>query len=259
MLVESVGRSVVAAAGFVGDSLTLFIESLGYLVRGRLGWRRLLSQMGIVGPDSLPIVLVTLLFAGMVWGLHTAAQMVRFGGQGYVGGMVAVVVARELAPVLTGVVVAARVGSAFAAEIGSMAVTEQLDALRALATSPTRYLVLPRTLACIFMLPVLTLFADCAGGFGGYLLAHFAGVSSGEFVGSARQHLSDTDFFGGLAKSVVFGAIIALVGCRQGLRTTGGAAGVGRATTSAVVLSIVLIYVSDYFLSSFIYHAWQPA
>jgi len=261
MLAENlgrVGRGLIAGVSFVGDSVALLLESLGHLARGRLGGRRLLGQLAVVGPDSLPIVLITLLFAGMVLGLHTAAVVVRFGGRGLVGGMVALMMAREMGPVLTGIVVAARVGSGFAAEIGSMVVTEQVDALRALATSPARYLVLPRILACLIMLPVLTLLADFAGGLGGYLVAHFAGVSSAEFLGSARQHLSGTDLFGGLAKSVVFGGIIALVGCRQGLRTSGGAAGVGRSTTSAVVLSIVLIYVANYFLSYLIYQAWRP-
>jgi phospholipid/cholesterol/gamma-HCH transport system permease protein len=253
-----VGRTATAALSFVGDSLALLVELFGHLGRGRLGWRRLLAQMAVVGPDSLSIALITLLFAGMVFGLHTSSQMVRFGMQGYVGGMVALTVAREMGPVLTGIVVAARVGSAFAAEIGTMVVTEQVDALRALATSPTRYLVLPRTLACVVVLPLLTLVADFAGGLGGYVIARLAGVSSAEFLASAQQWLGGLDLFGGLAKSLVFGGIIALVGCRQGLRTQGGAAGVGRATTSAVVLSIVLIYVSNYFLSAFIYHGWQP-
>jgi phospholipid/cholesterol/gamma-HCH transport system permease protein len=212
--------------------------------------------MASVGTDSLPIAVVTLIFAGMVLGLHTAREMVRFGGGSFVGGMVAVSVARELGPTLTGIVVAARVGSAMAAELGSMKITEQVDALRALAVSPIQYLVAPRLLACAVMLPVLTVFADFAGAGGAYVVAVAAGVTPSEYLRSARLFLDFTDFYGGLSKTVVFGAIIAIVGCQQGLATKGGASGVGHSTTRSVVISIMLIYIANYLLSALIFRVF---
>lgn len=251
------GRNVLSALSFVGRAALIVGEALGHLVCGRAGGRRAIAQMSVVGVDSLPIVLVTLLFAGMVLGLHTAREFVRFGAGSYVGGMVALSVARELGPVLTGVVVAARVGSAMAAELGSMTITEQIDALRTLAVSPVQYLVVPRLLACLMMLPVLCMLADLSGALGAYLIAIRAGVSPQEYLQSVRTWLQYVDLFAGMGKTVVFGGIIAIVGCERGLSAGGGAAGVGRVTTSAVVISIVLIYVSNYLLSAIIYRLWQ--
>jgi phospholipid/cholesterol/gamma-HCH transport system permease protein len=255
-LLAGLGRSAMALAEFVGSASVLLGRAAGYLARGQANARGTLAQMSVVGTDSLPIAVVTLVFAGMVLGLHTAREMVRFGGGGFVGGMVAVSVTRELGPTLTGIVVAARVGSAMAAEIGSMKITEQVDALRALAVSPTQYLVVPRLLACAFMLPVLTVFADFAGAWGAYVIAVGAGVSEGEYLRSARQFMDFTDFFGGLSKTVVFGIIIAVVGCQQGFATRGGASGVGHSTTRSVVISIMLIYIANYLLSALIFRAF---
>jgi phospholipid/cholesterol/gamma-HCH transport system permease protein len=240
-----VGRAAMALAEFIGGASRLFAGAAAYLVRGHANARRTVAQMASVGTDSLPIAAVTLVFAGMVLGLHTAREMVRFGGGSFVGGMVAVSVARELGPTLTGIVVAARVGSAMAAELGSMKITEQIDALRALAVSPVQYLVVPRLLACAVMLPVLTVFADYAGAAGAYVVALTAGVTPTEYARSARLWVDFTDFFGGLSKTVVFGAIIAIVGCQQGLSTRGGASGVGQSTTRSVVISIILIYIAN--------------
>ncbi len=228
-------------------------RSVALLARGRVNVRQTVSNMARFGVDSMPIVLVTVLFSGMVLALHTAQQMARMGAGRYVGGLVVVSVARELAPVLTAVVVAARVGSAIAAEIGSMNVTEQIDAMRALAVSPIGYLVLPRLLAGLVMLPALTVVSDLTGAAGGYLVAVRRGVSAQEYLLSARNFLDMQDVWGGLLKTAVFGLIIALVSCHQGLRATGGADGVGRATTAAVVLSISLIYAADFFLSAVIF------
>jgi len=172
-----------------------------------------------------------------------------------VGGLVSASVAREVAPVLTGVVVAARVGSAIAAELGTMKVTEQVDALRSLAVHPVDYLVVPRFMACVLMLPLLTLYADAAGVVAGYLVSAGMGVPSGGYFQAATSpvFIRMEHVLLGLAKTVVFGAIIALVSCQQGLRARGGAAGVGHATTNAVVLSIMLIYVVNYFLSELMF------
>jgi len=212
-------------------------------------FKRITAQMALVGLESLPIVLITLLFGGMVLGLHTARQFVRFGASQFVGGLVAVSVAREVAPTLTGIVVAARIGSAFAAELGSMRITNQVDALRALAANPVRYLVTPRLLASFVMLPVLTMFGNAMGLIGGGLVAISAGVSSQTFINSATNYLRTYDVTGGLIKTAIFGIIIAITSCYIGLNTEGGAAGVGRSTTSAVVWSIVLLYAANFVLS----------
>ncbi len=239
-----------AGLAFVGDLFRMGLEATGFIARGRLRFDLLIRQMAAVGADSLPLCALILFFSGMVLGLNTADQFVRFGAAGYVGGIVAVSIVRELGPTLTGILVAARAGSAMAAETGSMVVSEQIDALRALAVSPVRYLVVPRLAASLIMLPVLTVIAEIFGALGSYIIALKAGVSPYQFIHSADVFLTGRDLFGGLAKTVVFGAIIALVGCRQGLRADPGAVGVGRATTSAVVISIVLILVADYFLSA---------
>jgi phospholipid/cholesterol/gamma-HCH transport system permease protein len=252
-MVRAVGHQVVAAFAFAGDTVVLLLRALSFIARGRIGLRRTIQQMAIAGADSFPIVTVTLLFVGMAWGWHTATYMVRFGATSYFGGTTALAIARELGPALCGVVVAARVGSAFAAELGTMSVTEQVDALRALAVNPVYYLVVPRLIACIIMLPILTIIAIASGILGAFLLAVHVGVSPGEYVTSIQQWLSIRDILGGIGKTLVFGLVIALVGCRQGLRTTRGAAGVGMATISSVVLSIVLIYGANFLLTAAIF------
>lgn len=255
-MLASLGRAMLDFLRFAGGSFLLLADALGYLARGRISLRHTVRQMSAIGGDSLPIVLVTLLFGGMVLGLHTVNQFVRLGATSLIGGLVAVSTARELAPVLTGVVVAARAGSAMAAELGSMTVTEQVDALRALATSPVEYLVVPRLVAAVVILPVITVFANAAGMLGAFILAVTQGVNISEYVLSIQRSLTWSDLFGGLAKTAVFGGIIAIVGTNRGLTTTGGAEGVGRSTTAAVVLSIVLIYTFNFFLSWLILQLW---
>ena len=231
-MIRAVGHQVFAALDFAGDSLLLLARSGSYLARGKIGLRRTLDQMAIAGADSLPIATVTLFFVGMAWGWHTASYMVRFGATSYFGGTTAIAIARELGPALCGVVVAARVGSAFAAELGTMKVTEQIDALRALAVNPIHYLVVPRLIACTVMLPILTTIAIASGLLGAFLLAVHLGVSPTEYITSVQRWLTERDLYGGIGKTLVFGVIIATVGCRQGLRTSRGAAGVGQAVAS---------------------------
>jgi len=252
-MVAAVGRMAIAFLAFVGDEVMLLAGALGFLLRGKMGARRTLVQMSIAGTDSLPIAVITLLLVGLAWSWHTATITVEFGMTSYFGGSTAIAITRELGPALCGVVVAARIGSAYAAELGTMAVTEQVDALRALAISPVYYLVVPRLLACLLMLPLLTIVSDASGLFGAYLLSSHFGIARGEYFASIRQWLEWPDVSGGILKAFFFGAIIALVGCRQGLRTTGGAAGVGAATISSVVLSIVLIYAANLALTAILY------
>lgn len=239
---------------WAGELALLFLRTVAAVLRGRILLRETVRQMSAIGVNSLPITLVTISFSGMVLALHTANQLKRLGVEWLIGGIVSVSMAREAAPVLTAIVVAARVGSAIAAEIGTMVVTEQVDALRSLGVSPVQYLVVPRFIAAVLMLPVLTIFANAAGVAGGWLVSVLgAGVQSSIFLNSAKDLLQPSDLYLGLVKTFVFGAIIAVVGCNQGLRTRGGAAGVGRSTTASVVSAIVLVYIADYFLAEWLF------
>lgn len=239
--------------GEVGEISQLFVQCFWGMISLTFSPGDVIDQMAIIGVNSLPLVLMTITFSGMVLALYTAQQLVVLGLGNFVGGGVAISMAREVAPTLSAIVVAARAGSAIAAEIGSMKVTEQIDALRAMAVSPVQYLVIPRYIALVIMLPVITMLASVTGTAGGYAVASVVGVSGGSFLNSIRQLVAPYDINSGLLKTVVFGAIIALVSCRQGLRTRGGAAGVGRATTDAVVLSIVMIYIADFLLVQFLF------
>ncbi len=253
-LLREIGRAIIDFLAAFGAGAIILWDALKGIPTGNVRARnRIVEQMALVGIESLPIVLITMLFGGMVLGLHTAKIMVRFGAGQYVGMLVSISVAREVAPTLTGIVVAARIGSAFAAELGSMKITNQIDALRALATNPIRYLVTPRLLAAVIMLPVLTMYADVTGMLGGALVAVNAGVTRQAFISSATTYLQVYDVAGGLLKTMVFGVIIAITACYVGLKTEGGAAGVGRSTTAAVVWSIVLLYASNFLMSWLLY------
>jgi phospholipid/cholesterol/gamma-HCH transport system permease protein len=200
--------------------------------------------------QSWIIVILTSLFTGMVISLESAQQAVQFGVSSLVGGAVAYASVRELGPMLTGVVVAGRVGAAIAAELGSMVVTEQIEALRSMGLQPARFLVVPRLLALLVMLPLLTVFADVVSILGGAWIAQtYAHISFDTFIASARQTIGFEDVIKGLLKAIVFAGIIVLVGAYQGLSTRGGAAGVGKSTTGAVVYSIILIFISNFVLS----------
>jgi phospholipid/cholesterol/gamma-HCH transport system permease protein len=234
---------------FLGETWILAVQAFGFLLRGKLHLRNTLLQMASIGVDSLPIVLACCLSTGAVYAFYTTDIFVRFGAGNFVGGTLTLSFLLELGPVLAGVNVASRSGAAIAAEIGSMVVTEQVDALRAMAVSPVRYLVTPRVVACVLMMPLVGVFADLSGILGCYLMAGAHGVPHNAFIESARTFASGTDFIKGLIKTVIFGLLISIVACQQGLRTKGGAAGVGRATTSSVVICVVLIFVSDFFLA----------
>jgi phospholipid/cholesterol/gamma-HCH transport system permease protein len=235
---------------FFGELTTLFWESLTYLARGLVSYRHTIRQMAEVGVGSLLVAIITVGFSGAVAALYFSIQLVKFGQPGYVGGIVGKSLALEIAPVITAVVVAARSGSAMAAELGSMVVTEQVDALRALATSPTQYLVLPRVLGTLLMMPIITVLANVAGLYGGYIAATTNGVSHALFWSSYQGYTEIADQLNGLLKTIPFALIITLIGCRQGLMTKGGAQGVGRATTSAVVFAMMGIYITDFFIST---------
>ncbi len=234
---------------FFGQLTTLFLESLWFLVRGKISVRATLRQMGEVGVGSLFVAIVTVGFSGAVLALYTSVQFVKFGQAGLAGGLIGKSLALEIAPVITAIVVSARSGSAMAAELGSMAVTEQVDALKTMAVSPTQYLVLPRILATMLMMPIVVAIANLAGLYFASLTATLGGISPTLFWTSFRNGVEIGDQIQGLIKSIPFGALIALIGCRQGLTTSGGAQGVGRATTSAVVFGSMAIYVVDFAIS----------
>ena len=234
---------------FFGEIAALLFASLGFALRGAISYRSAVRQMAEIGVGSLFVALVTVGFSGGVAALYVSVQLVQLGQQSFVGGLVGKSLALEVAPVIAAVVVAARAGSAMAAELGSMVVTEQVDALRSLATSPVRYLVVPRVLATLIMLPLVTVLANGAGALGGYAASVANGVAPAAYWSSYQNFVEPGDQFQGLFKSCVFALLLSVISCRQGLNTRGGAAGVGRATTSAVVLSMTAIFVVDFFLS----------
>lgn len=209
-----------------------------------------LVQMDIIGFGSLPIVLLTGFFTGGVLALQTYRTLGRFGETGLLGQVVALSMVRELGPVLTALMVAGRNSAGIASEIGSMVVSEQVDAMRALGTDPMRKLVTPRLVACIITVPLLTVLSDFFGLWGGAVISVTeARLGSSEYWYSAYQALEFEDCVQGLAKPFFFGAVVALVGCYYGLHTTGGTEGVGRATTRAVVTACVLILILDFFIT----------
>ena len=251
---EDVGRKVNSFFEYIGGITQLGMETVATIVRLRIRFSETVSQCFLLGYQSLIIVLLTSLFTGMVFSLESAVQAVQYGFGSFVGGIVSYTNVRELGPMLTAVVVAGRVCAAIAAEIGSMVVTEQVEALQSLGLAPVRFLVVPRVLALMIMLPLLTVFADVVGVMGGQWIAHAqAHISYDDFMSSARQTIGFEDVVKGLFKSVVFGIVIALVGSYQGLTTTGGAAGVGRSTTGAVVICIILIFIINFVMSYFLY------
>lgn len=251
---EGVGRQVNSFFEYIGGLTQLGGEAATTIGRLRIRFAETVNQCYLLGYQSLIIVLLTSLFTGMVFSLESAVQAVSYGFSSFVGGIVSYTNVRELGPMLTAVVVAGRVCAAIAAEIGSMVVTEQVEALQSLGLAPVRFLVVPRLLALMIMLPLLTVFADVVGVYGGAWIAHAqAHISYDDFMSSARQTIGFEDVVKGLFKSVIFGIVIALVGSYQGLTTKGGAAGVGKSTTNAVVTCIILIFIINFVMSYFLY------
>ena len=212
-------------------------------------FREVITQMDTIGVGSLLIITLTGAFTGGILALNTAPTLKTFGATSVTGQLVMTSLVREMGPVLASLMTAGRVGSAIAAELGSMVVSEQVDAMRALGTDPIKKLVWPRLLALLLMTPALTLVADIVGSFGGWLVAtSLMHISSTMYISSAKNALTYNDIVGGLIKPMVFGTIIAVVSCRAGLRTYGGTVGVGRSTTQAVVMSDILILAADFFI-----------
>lgn len=239
---------------FLGGLTNLVSQSFYWLFIPPLKNRRILEQAQRVGLDSLPIVSLIGLFIGMIFAFQTAYLMQRLGSEMYIASIVALSLVRELGPVITSLVVAGRVGAAITAEIGSMQVTEQIDALESMATNPVKYLVVPRLLALSLMLPILTLYADIVGILGGWFICVYKlGIPSRLYMNITFEALKFKDLFTGLSKTIFFGMIIAFVSCYEGFNVEGGAEGVGRATTRSVVWSFILIIAADCFFTALFY------
>ncbi len=252
---EWIGNGLIRMFEEVGRVFQMLGRVAGWTIRPPYDVPELLRQMVRVGVDSVPVVLVTTLFTGMVMALQTVEGFARFHAESLVGSVVALSLTRELAPVLSALMVTGRVGSSMAAELGSMRVTEQIDALTSLGTEPVQYLVVPRVLASIVMLPLLVIMGDAVGIAGGYFVAvKLLGVNPVRYIENSFQFLHvQEDVVSGIIKAAVFGLIFSLIACVRGYYTTGGAEGVGKSTTRAVVSGSLAILVADFFLTKLLF------
>jgi phospholipid/cholesterol/gamma-HCH transport system permease protein len=252
--ISYVGRNTIAIIREMGRILILLFQAFVWMALPPYRFKAIVKQMEFVGVKSIFVVVLTGMFTGGVLALQSHHGFRLFGAETLVGSIVALAMTRELGPVLTALMVNGRAGSAMAAELGTMRVTEQIDALYVMATNPVKYLVVPRIIAGIVMLPVLTIVSDFLGILGGYVVGVILlNINSGMFVANILEYLELDDIFHGLTKSAFFGLILTHIGCYKGFYTEGGAEGVGKATTQAVVISSVLILISDYFLTSLMF------
>ena len=256
VLGDSVKRQIFA----VQDYSLFAMQALANTFTSPQYWTDTIEQMDLIGVGSLPIVLITSFFIGGVMVVQTAAQFQRFGETALTGDAVSLALVRELGPAITALLVAGRNASGIASELGSMVVTEQVDAMRALGTDPIRKLVTPRMVAMVTMLPLLVAVADLLGLIGGFLVSYFTlRLGAVEFWTRAINALEFGDLFQGFSKPIIFGFIISTIGCFQGLRVKGGTQGVGRATTSAVVISSVIVLVIDFFVTKLLLYVFGTA
>jgi len=260
-LFATIGSSVLGTWRNIVDVASLFFDTLYWLTfgpfKGKFVKREgIFYQMAFVGNGSLIIAVFVAFFTGIVIAMQSAYQLQRFGANIYVAPMVAISLARELGPVLTALVVTGRVGAAIAAELGTMKVSEQIEALETMALNPIRFLVIPRFLALLVMLPCLTVIADLTGIFGGFLVGVFnLKLDPYRYITFSFKYMEWKDVYTGLIKSVTFAVIISMIGCYMGLRTKGGAEGVGKATTLSVVTSFILIILFDCILTGIFFFA----
>ncbi|MFQ5676099.1 MAG: MlaE family ABC transporter permease [bacterium] len=252
----SIGRSANSFFGHVSRISSLAVDTSYWIFvapfKGkRLRWESTITQMVRIGYESLPIVCLIAFFVGLIIAMQSAYQLQQFGATIFVANLVGVSVTRELAPLLTAIVITGRSGSAITAEIGTMKVSEEIDALKTMGLNTTHYLVVPKTLAMLIMLPCLTIIADFIGILGGYLISMATlNITSVRYVNQSIDALALQDVMGGLVKSVFFALIIAKVGCYEGFNVEGGAEGVGKSTTQSVVTSIFLIIAADVFFTA---------
>lgn len=253
---QPIGRTTIGFMATIGR-LTVFTgRALSHAVRPPFYPRIIVKQMIEIGYFSLPVVGLTAVFAGMVLALQSFTGFARFSAEGAIANVVVISITRELGPVLAGLMVSGRIGASMAAEIGTMRVTEQVDALTTLSTNPFKYLVAPRIIAGIAMMPVLVFVADIIGVMGGYLISVFElGFNPATYLQNTYDFMKAFDVISGLVKAAVFGFIITLMGCYHGYYSQGGAQGVGQATTNAVVSSSILILCFDYILTAIFFAA----
>ncbi|MGB2598860.1 MAG: ABC transporter permease [Candidatus Omnitrophota bacterium] len=254
MVIGFFKREVKRFFSYMGGLAVLLAKTVFWMFIPPLRKWQTLDQMNKIGVASLPIVLLISLFTGMVLALQSAYQMQKVAAEMYIASLVALSVTRELGPVLTALIVAGRCGASITAEVGTMKVTEQIDALETLSANPVRYLVVPRFLALIIMVPLLTVYADIFGIIGGYLIGvGKLDISHFMYIKMTFDPLQVKDVVTGLIKSISFAVIICVISCYEGMKTAGGAEGVGKATTSSVVRSFILIIVADCFFTALFY------
>ncbi len=251
----NVGRATLTMLAHIGRLGLFTARALAALVSPPIYTRLILSQMMRIGYYSLPVVGLTAFFTGGVLALQIYLGGNRFGAEAIVPQVVVLAVTRELGPVIAGLMIAGRVAAAIAAEIGTMKVTEQIDALTTLATNPIKYLVVPRIVAAVISMPILTAIGDSIGVMGGYAVSVYSlDFNGSSYLKNSWDFARQDDITSGLIKAAVFGFIVALMGCYNGFNSKGGAQGVGNATTNAVVASSILILASDYVLTALLFH-----
>ena len=249
-LVQSIGRAFLDFLALTGNFCVFLFRAVFSVFNRPIYFKNIATQIIEIGYYSLPVVGLTAIFTGAVLALQSYSGFTRFSAEGAIPMVVALSVTRELGPVLAGLMVAGRIGASIAAEIGTMKVTEQLDALKTLSTCPIKYLVVPRLIAALIVMPCLVLVADIIGVMGGYLVSVYSlHFNPGSYLENTISHLERIDVVSGLVKSAAFGFIIAIVGCYFGYNSDKGAQGVGKATTNAVVLASILILLTNYFMT----------
>ncbi len=253
-LLETIGSRTSKILKEMGAVMIFLTQTLRWTFSAPFYIKNLLKQMEQIGVNSVPVVLTTAISTGMVLALQSYTGFKRFGAESLIGAVVSLSMTRELGPVLTGLMVAGRAGAAMAAELGTMRVTEQIDALQTLATNPMKYLVVPRFLASTIMMFFLSALGMYVGIVGGYFVGvKVLGTNPVTYINQSINNTEVQDIWYGLIKSTVFGAVVGLIGCYKGFNTEGGAEGVGKATTGAVVVSCMLILILDYFLSALLW------
>jgi phospholipid/cholesterol/gamma-HCH transport system permease protein len=253
-ILKPIGSSVLAVGQTVGEMISLLCEMLYFFKEAPRNLTSIFRQMSIVGIETLPIAMLVALFVGMVLSVQTGSELALYGTQEAIGAIVGLSMVKELGPVMTSLLVAGRVGSSMAAEIGAMQVYEEIDALKTLEINPVRYLAMPRLIACLFAVPALVAFAMVVGIIGGGIVAEVnpkIDVPFNVYYENMTRAINYKDIVKGLFKAMVFGGIIAHVGCYVGFKTSGGARGIGESTTRSVVLSFLLIMIANYLLTRF--------
>jgi len=253
-LIDYVGATAIESCNTLGQFALFLFRTVQTLFTTRLKIKKVLAQVEHIGVNSLAIVVLTGIFTGAVLAFQSYIGFKRFGAEEFIGPVVALSLTRELGPVLTGLMVTGRAGSAMTAELGTMRITEQIDALRTLRINVFQYLVTPRVLAAVIILPFLTLFTMMLGIMGGYVIAtKVLHLNSVEFIKGIQRHVELSDITNGLIKSAVFGLILSWVGSYKGYYAWGGARGVGIATTQSVVIASIMILIANYFLTAMLF------